>query len=283
VAAVTAHLDGYAEDTRTVLRALAFLGDATTAELAAVTGHPLPDLLRVVEETTEAGLITAGAGGRLTFRHSVVGRVLHDGIPAALRASLHRETAERLAAAGADPSRVVAQLRAGPAAADAWVLGWLAGHAEAVVARDPDAAIALLRRVTAEPPADPALRETLTAWLARALFWAGADAEGEAGWVAARTADPELAGEMGWIVALSRHHRGDHTAAVDGILGALRNGSGRNGGARTGGGRGGGARTGGGLPDRWRARYRQLLVRLTPYVSGPAPTIAIPERIPVIR
>lgn len=261
VAAVTAHLDPYGEDVRTVLRPLAFLGDGTVAELAAVTGHPMPDLRRVIDETTGAGLLAVAADGRLEFRHPVVRRVLHDGTPAALRVMLHRAMAERLADSACHPERVVAQLLAGPAPIDAWVTGWLAAHAEPLAARDPEAAIAILRRAVAAGPADPAVRETLTAWLARSLFWRDESADAEAGWVAARTADPDLAGEMRWIVALSRHQRAEHTAAVDGILAALHSGD---------------------LPERWRAELRQLLVRLTPYVSDEVPD-AVPERIPVIR
>jgi hypothetical protein len=261
VAAVNAHLDFHDEATRTMLRALAFLRDGTLAELAVVTGRGVPELLAIVEEATGAGLLAVAADGRLEFRHPVVRRVLHDGTPAALRVLLHREMAERIAGSAGRPERVVAQLLAGPAPIDAWVTGWLAAHAEQVAAGDPEAAVAILRRASGAA-ADPATRRTLTAWLARVLFWQGASADAEAGRVAARTADPELAAEMGWIVALGRHQRAEHTAAVDGVLAALR---------------------GGGLPERWRAHYRQLLVRLTPYVSGVASFSPVAERIPVIR
>ncbi len=261
VAAVNAHLDFHDEATRTVLRAQAFLGDGTLAELAAVTGRGMPELLRVVEEATGAGLLRAAADGWLEFRHPVVRRVLHDGTPAPLRVMLHREMAERLAGSAARPERVVAQLLAGPAPVDAWVTGWLTTHAEQVAAADPEAAIAILRRASGAA-ADPAARQTLTAWLARVLFWQGASADAEAGLVAARTADAELAAEMGWIVALGRHQRAEHAAAVDGILAALR---------------------GGALPDRWRAHYRQLLVRLAPYVSEVPSLSPVAGQIPVIR
>ncbi len=261
MAAVAAHLDVHDEATRAVLRALAFLGDGTPAELATVTGRAMPDLLRAVEAAAGAGLLAVAADGRLEFRHPVVRRVLHDGTPAALRVMLHREMAERIARSAGRPERVVAQLLAGPAPVDGWVTGWVAGHAEQVVARDPEAAIAILRR-TGSAAAEPAVRETLTAWLARVLFWQGAGGDAEAARVAGRTADPELAAEMGWIIALGRHQRAEHTAAVDGVLAALR---------------------GGRLPERWQAHYRQLLVRLTPYVSEVPSLFPLAERIPVIR
>jgi hypothetical protein len=262
VAAVGAHLDRYAEDTRQVLRTIAFLGDGCTiGEVAAVTGRTMPDLLHATEQALTGGVLVATSRQQLAFRHPVVGRVLHEGTPTALRIMLHRAVAEKVADAGGSAERVVAQLLAGPVPIDAWAAGWLAEHAEQLAALVPQDAITILRRATTGATADPAIRETLTAWLARVLFWQGDAAEADAGWVAARATDPELVAEMRWVIAMCQHRRAEHVAAVDGILAALRDGS---------------------LPERWQERYRLLLTRITPYVAGapagPAPTSIIGPR-----
>jgi len=254
VAAVGAHLDPYGEDTRHILRTIAFLGDGcTVSEVAAVTGRSMPDLLRATQETLTAGLLVAEAGPQLAFRHPAVRRVLHEGTPTALRVMLHRAVAEKIADGGGSPERVVAQMLAGPVPIDAWAGRWLADNVEQLAARSPETAIAILRRATTGAITDAAIRERLTAWLARVLFWRGDGADADAGWVAARSTDPELVAEMRWIIALSHHRRAEHVSAVDGILAALRDNT---------------------VPERWQDRYRLLLARLTPYAVG---AVAGPE------
>ncbi len=103
VAAIGAHLDRFGEPARQVLRALAFLGPCTLADVAVATGRPHSALRGAVAAPLAVGLLTAGPDGRLRFRHPVVARVLHDGTPAALRAMLHRAFAERITQAGGDP------------------------------------------------------------------------------------------------------------------------------------------------------------------------------------
>lgn len=170
IAAVGAHLDRFGEQTRQILRAIAFLGDGcTVSDLAAVTGRAAPELLHATEETFAAGTLVAASDRLLAFRHPVVRRVLHDGTPTALRVMLHRAFAERIAETGGDPDRVVAQLLAGPVPIDAWAGRWLADHAGALSIRAPEATIAILRPATAQPSLDPAIRQTLTACLDRLL------------------------------------------------------------------------------------------------------------------
>jgi DNA-binding SARP family transcriptional activator len=259
IAAVGAHLDGYGEDTRHILRTIAFLGDGcTVSDVAAVTGRPMPDLMRIGQEMLAAGLLVADGGPQLAFRHPVVRRVLHEGTPTALRVMLHRAVAEKIAESGGNPERVVAQLLAGPVPIDAWAGRWLADNVEQLAARAPEQAIAILRRATTGTITEAATRESLTAWLARVLFWQGDGADTEAGWVAARSSDPELVAEMRWVIALSHHRRAEHVSAVDGLLAALRDGA---------------------IPERWQERYRLLLARLTPYVAG---AVAGPGQVTII-
>jgi DNA-binding SARP family transcriptional activator len=253
VAAVLGHLDLLSDDSREVLRALAFLGhDCGVAELAAATGRTGPELARAVAEAEAAGVLRA-AGGHLRFRHPVVRTVLHDGTPAALRVTVHRAYAERLAGAGADPERVVRQLLAGPVPADEWVARWLVAHADAMSLRIPETAAAVLRQATAQSSLPYDLRESLTVALARLLFRRGAAADAEAGWVATRTADPERAAEMRWIVAATQHRRGEDEPAAGALRAALAAGR---------------------VPPGWQAPYRELLAEVTAAPPAPAPRSA---------
>jgi DNA-binding SARP family transcriptional activator len=208
VAAVNEHLGVLADETRHVLRAVAFLGDdCAVTDLAAVTCRPGPDLVRTIEEALTSGLIVRTGPG-LRFRHPIVRRVLHDATPTALRVMVHREFAEKLAAVDGGPERVIAQLLAGPVPVDRWVGQWLVAFAATICVRLPDAAVKVLRHATAQPYLEPWAREKLTAHLARLLFRLGLPAEAEAGWVAARTEDADLRAEMRWIIAVLRHRGG---------------------------------------------------------------------------
>jgi hypothetical protein len=104
VAAVGAHLDRFGEPDRQVLRALAFLGTCTLADVAIATGRPRAALRAAVAAPLAVGVLAAAPDGRLRFRHPVVARVLRDGTPAVLGTMLRRAFAERIAQAGGDPA-----------------------------------------------------------------------------------------------------------------------------------------------------------------------------------
>ncbi|MBO4161982.1 AAA family ATPase [Micromonospora antibiotica] len=257
VAAVTAHLSPFPDDTRQVLRAVAFLSayevrapgsqpaGCTMAEVGAVTGHPADDLARMLAPVRAAGILAPG--DRLRLRHRVVARTLCESTPAALRVTLCRRYAQRLAEAGTAPERVVALMLVGKALVDECSANWLAEHVERVAEAAPGIAIAVLAQAHAQHTLDPARRLTLTAWLARLLLRADRNAAAEAGWVAARTADPELAGEMRWIAAHSHERRGDFETAAQIAHAALRE-----------------RRIGG----HWIEQLRLLLGRIRPSLPG---------------
>ncbi|WP_416901384.1 AAA family ATPase [Micromonospora echinospora] len=257
VAAVGAHLAPYPEDTRQVLRAVAFLSayevrapgtqpaGCTMAEVAAATDHHPDDLARMLAPVRAAGILAPGE--RLRFRHRVVVRTLCGSTPAALRVTLCRRYAERLAAAGTAPERVVALTLAAEVPVDDCLGGWLAEHVERVAEAAPQIAVAALAHAHAQHALDPARRLTLTAWLARLLLGADRNAAAEAGWVAARTADPELAGEMRWIAAHSHERRGDFETAAEIAHTALRERR---------------------IGPQWIDRLRALLGRIRPSLPG---------------
>ncbi|WP_047893614.1 BTAD domain-containing putative transcriptional regulator [Micromonospora sp. RV43] len=197
--AVSRHLQPLADDTRQLLRAIAFLGNNyLVADLAAVTGKSAPELVPAVEEALAAGVLVED-GRRLRFRHPVLRRVLRGAIPTALRVLMHRQFAQRLAEAGGDLGRVAGQLLAGPVPVDAWVQDWLTTHAAQLGAVAPAPAIAVLRHAVASPGLSAPSRELLTAELARVLHRCGLPAGAEASWVSAHTGDAATRAEMSRI------------------------------------------------------------------------------------
>lgn len=251
VRAINAHLAPLTEETRHILRAVAFLGDSCTlGEVAAVTDYRIGDLAEAVRPAYEAGILT-DTGGTLAFRHRVVARVLHESTPAALRIVLHRSFAQKIADCGGTPERVVSQLLAGPVPLDAAASRWLREHIEQLARRAPQVAVSMLKRVRTEYALDAETRLELTAWLARLLYAQRSSAVAEAGWVAARTADPQLEAEMQWITAGSHDRLGEHVAAADvarAVLSARR------------------------LTPEWLDRFRLLIDRLRPHLPG-EPTV----------
>ncbi|WP_413462872.1 BTAD domain-containing putative transcriptional regulator [Salinispora arenicola] len=223
VNAVRSHLTPFDEKTREALRAAAFLGAEPTTdvefgcdldELALVTDRPTDELRRLLLPTVWAGLITI-AGERLAFRHQVVARVLHQGTAGTLRSLLHRSFAERIAQADGPPERVVAQLLAGAVPLDDALIRWLTVHVEQLSADAPRITVMLLQRAHAQYAVSPGDRMVLTIWLARLLLRLGRNCAAEAGWVASRTDDPDVEGEMRWMVALTYEKRGEHETAAD--------------------------------------------------------------------
>ncbi|WP_305785779.1 BTAD domain-containing putative transcriptional regulator [Symbioplanes lichenis] len=256
--AVGAHLAPLSEETRQILRAVAFLSahelhapgerppGCTISELAAVTDRPPADLVRALAPALAGGLLVA-ADVHVAFRHRVVARVLHESTPAGLRTTLHRSFAERIAATGGPPEQVVAQLLAGDVPLGGSIGAWLAEHAEQLAGRAPQIAVTVLQRARAQYDLDPARRLILTAWLARLLAGQGRNAAAEAGWVAARTTDPDLEGEMRWLAATSHEIRGEYEAAAEIARAALREQR---------------------ITLTWSDRFRTLLSRIRPHLPG---------------
>jgi hypothetical protein len=110
-----------------MVRTAALLGtEFSLTELAVVAGRPAGGLVGLVEEAAAARVVEA-SGSLLRFRHPLIRQALYDGMPAAVRAALHRQAAQALAEAGAAAERVAQQALPIVDAADGWVLGWLAG------------------------------------------------------------------------------------------------------------------------------------------------------------
>lgn len=223
IGVVHAHLAPFTQPTREVLRAAAFLAAGPSAdvgpgcslsELAMVTERPTAELAELLTPAARAGVV-ASTGDRLTFRHPVVTRVLHEGTASALRVLLHRSFAERIAGAGGPPERVVTQLLADAVPLDVPLTRWLTTHVEQLTTRAPRITVTILQRAHAQCTMPPADRMTITIWLARLLLRLGRNCAAEAGWVASRTDDLDVEGEMRWMVALTYEKRGEHQTAAD--------------------------------------------------------------------
>jgi DNA-binding CsgD family transcriptional regulator len=214
-AAITDRLAGLAAEVVDALRWAAVLGlEFLVTDLSVVTGRGPGELMPVVERAVAAGVLV-DAGPRLGFRHALIRQVLYEGLPTALRAALHLQAAQALAAAGAAPERVAGQLvprpgeqsllagAAGPG--QQWAAGWLAANAPALTYRAPHAAAELLEDVLASVPAGDEHRLSLEASLARAAFQLSRDDQVQRAGTAllARQADPDLAGEIAWLVGTS--------------------------------------------------------------------------------
>jgi DNA-binding NarL/FixJ family response regulator len=198
-----------------------------------------------VQAAVAAGVVAEAAGSRLGFRHGLIRQVLYEGMTAGVRAALHLEAARALAAAGAAPERVAAQLVAaiGPAgragereaagAADTvastvsapwlapWVAPWLADAVPVLAYRAPLVAAELLRGVLAGLPGDDPRRDAVEAGLVTVAFLLARDAEAERAGklLLARLADPDRAGQVAWLVAYAQVRTGRY-AEAEAVIGA---------------------------------------------------------------
>ncbi|WP_103336997.1 BTAD domain-containing putative transcriptional regulator [Amycolatopsis sp. CA-126428] len=238
---ITLYLNFLSSGTRDTLRWAALLGpEFSLADIAVATERPPTALVGAVDEAITSGVLVE-SGDRLAFRHPLVRRVLYEKTPAAMRVALHRQLAEAFAAAGAPAERVAEQLAAAPAQVDPWVTGWLLEHIGTVATETPRVAVDLLRHAVTQGTLPPDARETLTATLARLLFWLGREPEAEARSVVARTSDSRRAAEMRWILAYVYYRRGDFAEATAELKRTLDDTD---------------------VPEMWRGRHEALLATL---------------------
>jgi len=192
-------------------------------DLAAALDRParLDDLLA---ELQAAGLLVLSRG-KLGFRHPAIRQALYAKMPGSIRVALHRQLAEALDDAGAPVERVAAQLLAAPSPVDLWFHDWLARELCTLAPRSPMAAVRLLHQANTSIMSSTVpvtSREALTVATTRLMFWLGRPLTGEPGQVAARTANPEVAAELRWLMSCSLYRGGDARRAVEVIDEAMR-------------------------------------------------------------
>ncbi|XVS63533.1 ATP-binding protein [Actinosynnema sp. CA-299493] len=171
-AAIADRIGFLGADVRRVLVAAALLGvDFPVADLAAVLGLRVVELLPALQEATVAGVLVDGTAG-LSFRHPLVRTALYDEVPEAARGAWHTEAARALADTGAGVDRVTRQLLAADDRLPDWVADWLVLHGSMLVAHAPEAAVDLFGRVVVAPNTG-GRRGVLLAHLAEARFRLG--------------------------------------------------------------------------------------------------------------
>jgi len=106
-----------------MLRRLAVAdGDLDPGGVLALTGLAEPDAFALLDAGLEAGALVV-AEGRYRFRHDLVRRALVEQVPPHHRVAMHRDTARRLASAGAEPALIARHWLDGDRPDEA--VGWL--------------------------------------------------------------------------------------------------------------------------------------------------------------
>jgi DNA-binding CsgD family transcriptional regulator len=226
---------------REMLRLAALLGvQFAVPDLATVTGKSVLDLVPAVDEAQTVGVL-AESGSDLAFRHPLIHAALYDEIPVALRAALHRDAGQKLAAAGAPVNRVARQLlrAVGGARADQiaddeitsgydpiagtptsgasldalsiepldeWMLEWLLGAADLLVTQAPAVAAELLNQAVTGTPVSSSHYGWLASRLADALHRIGDRESAEEITLRALelTTDPDVRVDLHWTLAQCR-------------------------------------------------------------------------------
>ncbi|HEU4425195.1 MAG TPA: AAA family ATPase, partial [Pilimelia sp.] len=199
--AVVRQLDFLSRPARDVLQVSAVLGPTINAtELSVILHTPASDVLTVLGESVDAGLLTV-TGDQMLFRHIIIRRALAETVPATARNALHLQAAHALAEHGGQVERVAQHLLAGQSVPD-WALDWLIRAAQSVIARAPALAADLLGQAM-EQVGDDDRGQTLRFHHARALLWAARheDAEQAAQAAIAANGDPSRMGGLHYLLA----------------------------------------------------------------------------------
>ena len=128
---VTARFLDLDDATAAMLRRLAVAGgDLDPGGVLALTGLAEPDAFALLDAGLAAGALVV-AEGRYRFRHDLVRRALAEQVPPHHRVAVHRDTARRLASAGAAPALIARHWLDGgrPDEATEWLLAAARGAA----------------------------------------------------------------------------------------------------------------------------------------------------------
>jgi DNA-binding NarL/FixJ family response regulator len=167
-AAVADRIESMSAATQQIVRFAALLGpEFSVAELANLFGRPALELADAMMEAYQANVLV-DSEERTMFRHPLIRQVLYEGIPAGLRAALHRQAAQALAEAGAPVDRVADQLAAS-GVMDSWAVGWLMDNGAALVDRASQSVIDLLAQAAAQVPQPDPRREAIESWMSTVL------------------------------------------------------------------------------------------------------------------
>jgi DNA-binding CsgD family transcriptional regulator len=235
--------------TEQLLRMAALLGGTfAVTDLAVLLSQPASELTAGLHEALTAGILIS-SGAELAFRHPLIQQALYESMPAALRAALHGEAAQALAAASADVLTVAQQLFSADQPGADWARDWLTQVAPTLTTRAPQLAADLLRREVNAAPAGEPVSDALMVSLLRALLAAGSYQEviGLAGRALPSIADPVRRAEAYWVLVRAQ----DGTGRVDDAVMTARQ-----------------ALASAELPRTWQARLLALLPMLERAATG---------------
>ncbi len=161
--AVLERVARHSADAVTVLRAAATLFESTDeSTLRAVAGPSAGDIRAGLAEALGSGLLIEGDGARVSFRHGLAARAVHEAIPAPLRRAMHLRAGQALEADGSrSPVHLVRHFReAGEI--EPWCRYAATAADLALASGDDAAAIGLLHPVLVhgDLPAETAVRLT---------------------------------------------------------------------------------------------------------------------------
>jgi DNA-binding CsgD family transcriptional regulator len=157
---VLLRLSRFAPDAVKLARAVAVLGEAPLADVAALAGVAPDEAAALVGELVGAGILADRE--LLAFSHPIVREAVYADIARAERGTLQLRAAALLRAAGAAPERVSAHLLAAPPSRNPGVVEPLClAAANALAEGAPESAVRYLRRALDEPPAADALPDVL--------------------------------------------------------------------------------------------------------------------------
>jgi DNA-binding CsgD family transcriptional regulator len=149
------------------------------ADLAAISGYSVPELVLPIRELVQAGVL-AESQERLEFGHDLIRTAVRAEVPAAVQRALDRQGAEVLMARGALPVEVATQLAASAEPGDDVAVSTLLKAAEALSTTDPEASADLADRGLRLIVGEHALRGPLVAQRVISLFAAGLGKQAEA-------------------------------------------------------------------------------------------------------
>ncbi|MEY2437181.1 MAG: hypothetical protein QOF97_2017, partial [Acidimicrobiaceae bacterium] len=174
--AILRRLSAFPTETMQLLRLAAILGSAfDPADLAAVSGRSLVQLLDALHSAVKVGVLDSGDGpdARLRFRHDLIRAAIYEDVSPALRRGLHAEAARALDSSGAPPARVAVHLALGEAARDSDGLDLLLRVGLACRTSAPANAIELLERAITVTTPDDSRHDRAVAGLLPALVTQG--------------------------------------------------------------------------------------------------------------
>jgi DNA-binding CsgD family transcriptional regulator/tetratricopeptide (TPR) repeat protein len=236
-------------ETAQMLRTAALLGGTfAVSDLAVLMRRRVSELSDGLQESVAAGILV-GSGPDLAFRHLLIQQALYESMPPALRAALHAEGAQELAANG-DVLRVAQQLLAANQPSKGWVRTWLSRAAPELITRAPQIAVELLRRELDEMPLRGEALDGLMVDFVQALIATGSyqEAATEAARALTVITDPVRRAETYWMLERSQiSGSGDYEAATTTVRRALASAD---------------------LPGAWRARFLAALAMLQRVITG---------------